>query len=120
MSMKTLQNNFTTPEQSKKMLELGVLANSADCYYTKEEIEGNIYWFDLHIKREYQPHTSLHASIIWGDTLPCWSVGRLIEISEICSGIKFERADDGSNIMQDAFDTIYYLQNILDFSKLKE
>ena len=31
--MKTLQNNFTTPEQSKRLLELGVPADSADIYY---------------------------------------------------------------------------------------
>ena len=31
--MKTLQNNFTTPEQSKKLLELGVPIDSADMFY---------------------------------------------------------------------------------------
>jgi hypothetical protein len=30
--MKKLQNNFTTPEQSKRLLELGVPADSADLY----------------------------------------------------------------------------------------
>lgn len=29
--MSKLQNNFTTPEQSKRLLELGVPADSADC-----------------------------------------------------------------------------------------
>ena len=29
--MVKLQNNFTTPEQSKRLLELGVPADSADC-----------------------------------------------------------------------------------------
>ena len=28
-----LQNNYTTPEQSKRLLELGVPRFSADCYY---------------------------------------------------------------------------------------
>ena len=31
--MKQLQNNFTTPEQSKRLLELDVPADSADCYW---------------------------------------------------------------------------------------
>lgn len=31
--MKKLQNNYTTPEQSKRLLELGLPADSADCYY---------------------------------------------------------------------------------------
>ena len=29
--IKKLQNNFTTPEQSKRLLKLGVPADSADC-----------------------------------------------------------------------------------------
>ena len=31
--MKKLQCNFTTPEQSKRLLELGVPADSADCFH---------------------------------------------------------------------------------------
>lgn len=31
--MSKLQNNFTTSEQSKRLLELGIPTNSADCYY---------------------------------------------------------------------------------------
>ena len=35
-----LQNNFTTPEQSKRLLELGVPADSADCYiYTYDGVK---------------------------------------------------------------------------------
>lgn len=34
MAIKKLQNNYTTPKQSKRLLELGVPADSADCYYT--------------------------------------------------------------------------------------
>ena len=124
--MKTLQNNFTTPEQSKQLLELGVPADSADCYYTQEEIEGNMYWFDLHVKREYQPHTSLHASITWGDTLPCWSVGRLIEIFELCTSSKFERIKTRYSVLTDVLWQIeMYVTEAskgfsIDFSKLKE
>ena len=33
MAIKKLQNNFTTLEQSKRLLELGVPADSADMYY---------------------------------------------------------------------------------------
>ena len=114
--MKTLQNNFTTPEQSKRLLELGVQANSADCIRVIatnmvlfiQEGRNAEYYID-----KYNNERNVKAE-------PCWSVGWLIEIYEICSGIKFEHAYDGSNIMQDAFDTIYYLQNILDFSKLKK
>lgn len=34
--MGKLQNNFTTPEQSKKLLELGVSVDSADCLLDTE------------------------------------------------------------------------------------
>ena len=33
--MKNLQNYYTTPEQSKQLLGLGVPAWTADCHYTK-------------------------------------------------------------------------------------
>jgi hypothetical protein len=75
--MKTLQNNFTTPEQSERLLELGVSADSADCFIdlrtgtiyhcqdrTYSEIVNN--YDELGLKRD--------------EFFPCWSVGRLIEI----------------------------------------
>ena len=72
--MKKLQNNFTTPEQSKRLLELGVPANSADCYYDqykilnfRTELDYGYDFFELNFR-----------------FIPCWSVGRLIEISLIC------------------------------------
>lgn len=122
--MKQLQNNFTTPEQSKRLLDLGVPADSADCYYTQEEIEGNMYWFDLLIKRDYQPNTSLHASTIWSDRLPAWSVGRLMEIYDICS--KYDEADwpDHDDITCDyivfVVRCIESNKGVLDFSKLED
>lgn len=81
--MKKLQNNFTTPEQSKRLLELGVPADSADCYYepfdglidsdsTRLEIRQNIKELSKNMFKDYQR------------LLPCWSVGRLIEILLIC------------------------------------
>lgn len=66
--MKTLQNNFTTPEQSKRLLELGVPAWTADCFYSESG--------KIEIK-----NTALD------ELFPsCWSVGRLIEIYHICVG----------------------------------
>lgn len=72
--MKKLQNNFTTPEQSKRLLELGVPADSADCYYVtsvskKPNIKHSEFHFDIKCKTTPKP---------------CWSVGRLIEIYHIC------------------------------------
>ena len=70
--MKTLQNDLTTIEQSKRLLELGVPKNSANHYYGKD---GKLHYID----------GTIPYSLLWetGCT-PCWSVGRLIEISELC------------------------------------
>lgn len=70
--MKQLNNNFTTPEQSKKLLELGVPADTADCYY--EAIGFN---------NGYESVPQICSNVNFGINvidLPCWSVGRLIEI----------------------------------------
>lgn len=75
--MKTLQNNFTTPEQSKRLLELGVPADSADCYYNNI---GDI--FILH-------HAGVYEDIVTSRNTPCWSVGRLIEIMALCYEFDF-------------------------------
>lgn len=80
--MKKLQNNFTTPEQSKRLLELRVPADSADCYNTTKHIgiipDGATYkdvWEMSIWRNENGNHIEMY---------PCWSVGRLIEIYHIC------------------------------------
>ncbi len=119
--MKKLQNNFTTPEQSKRLLNLGVPANSADLYWhlgceeliwvrnTKSELREDL--FDI---------------LIYGKTAntPIWSEGRLIEIITICreeiyTRLLFSRVDDHTNIEN----LIHYISaeienGHIDFSKL--
>ena len=82
--MKKLQNNFTTPEQSKRLLELGVPADSADLMYDISEIERETYDFPTFVYGRFSRYTD-------GLYVPCWSVGRLIEIYHICvsSGFSF-------------------------------
>lgn len=66
--MKTLQNDLTTIEQSKRLLELGVPKNSANHYYGKD---GKLHYID----------GTIPYSLLWATgCTPCWSVGRLIEI----------------------------------------
>lgn len=120
--MKKLQRNFTTPKQSKQLLDLGVPEWTADCYYTQESIEGSMYWFKILLKRECQPDPSLHARVNIHTTLPCWSVGRLIELYMKAKGLDFMYF----RIMSDAdmIDSIVRMfvenQNEIDFSKLEE
>ena len=109
--MKQLQNNFTTPEQSKRLLEIGVPADSADCHYTAMQ---SMIW----VNNDNDPDFTNKLII------PCWSVGRLMEIYDIC------RRYDGD------WDEVYgketyietyisaieeaVLDEMLDFSKLEE
>lgn len=122
--MSKLQNNFTTPEQSKRLLELGVPADSADCYLNGDSViilNGKTfqenYNEDLDLAR-------LHL-IEYPHYLPCWSVGRLMEIYHICIpntsiyGWSYHEDVDGSYIdyiIQEYVDAY----GELDFSKLEE
>ena len=78
--MKKLQKNFTTPAQSKRLLELGVPSDSADCYYDKDEVEIDeiIQPYILPFNRKFSNYNDMFY-------LPCWSVGRLIEIYLTCA-----------------------------------
>lgn len=68
-----LQYNYTTPEQSMRLLELGVPANSADCYY------------DLFLELGFRCEKDYSYNFFDENYMfiPCWSVGRLIEIFTI-------------------------------------
>ena len=121
--MKPLQINFTTPEQSKRLLELGVPKDSADCFYQLNYPLGNllvdtptIISFNLDVNE-----------IVWDEVyaIPCWSVGRLMEIYHICIpntsiyGWSYHEDVNGSYIdyiIQEYVDA----HKELDFSKLEE
>lgn len=119
--MKKLQNNFTTPEQSKRLLELGVPADSADCYLNGDSViilNGKTfqenYNEDLDLAR-------LHL-IEYPHYVPCWSVGRLIEIFAICFDpdfIHFDTYADGINFLQQMMDKFETYAENMDFSKLE-
>lgn len=95
--MKKLQYNFSTTEQSKRLLELGVPEWTADCYNTTKHI-GKI--------PEGATYKDVWQMSIWRDKngnhiemYPCWSVGRLIEIYEICTQRKFNRRNQTDNLV---------------------
>lgn len=114
--MKTLQNNFTTQEQSKRLLELGVPADSADCYYSCAD-KKNTY-----ILNSDEIDSNLFAR---DGFIPCWSVGRLIEImlnSQIDTGtysLGF-MVDKDTFSIESLIDIIDEEIEEFDFSKLEE
>ena len=110
--MKTLQNNFTTPEQSKRLLELGVPRWTADEY---RDIKGFRHSLEgiLDIELYFQN---------FPECTPCWSVGRLIEIFEICTPYKISQSEfTGTYIVQICKAFLFAKEmKSLDFSKLEE
>lgn len=116
-----LINNFTTPEQSKRLLELGVPVKSADCYYSIinaaicngiEVICDRDIFFDI--------NTYLK------DFFPCWSVGRLIEIYNICCNLQpFMDLDLGCKPKNGTYieliiNSFELAEEISDFSRLED
>lgn len=117
-----VQSNFTTPEQSKRLLELGVPANSADCYYDHFgyknirdcELELASNFFDNSIQKYYDKHEG---------AIPCWSVSRLMEIFAICFDpdfIEFDTFADGTSFLPQMLDKFETYTKLIDFSKLEE
>lgn len=111
-----MNSNFTTSEQSKKLLELGLPADSADCYYSST-FHNIIVLNDVNKKEFFRAIP------------PVWSVGRLIEIAILCT-----QHYTGSDVIQFQRNSIEYgliecliaLLQIskddgdLDFSKLED
>lgn len=98
--MSKLQNNFTTLEQSKRLLKLGVPANSADCLRESEKHnDGKVITYrEAKEINEYQQFMN-DVSYENAAVIPCWSVGRLIEIFEICTQHKFKRVQQTDDLV---------------------
>lgn len=110
--MKTLQSDLTTSVQSKRLLELGVPADSANYYYQDYGSIPMVVWTLT------QPR-DLRRGIL----KPCWSVGRLIEIFEICTGLVWQNeVIDGYtkiDMLLEDFEDVEK-KYMFDFSKLDE
>lgn len=63
--------NYTTIEQSKHLLELGLTPESADCMWEQHNVE--------HPYITVKPHTTLGRSI-GCSAISCWSVGALVKV----------------------------------------
>ena len=120
-TMKKLQSNFTTPEQSKRLLELGVPEWTADlkhpCIPTSKG--------DLVLSTDIV----VGCQEIYEDEIPLWSAGRLIEICILCTQhytgddvIQFQRKclDYGLVECLIALLSISKKDGDCDFSKLEE
>lgn len=82
--MKKLQYNFTTPEQSKMLLDLGLPAWTADCDYYEEGYIPKDAYPNVVPPEEHYRDMSCQRGFSEYINLPSWSIGRLMEIYSIC------------------------------------
>ena len=80
-----LQNNYTTPKQSRRLLESGVPAWTADCYFYEEDGVGDDSTPQIVSYGEIWTDESKEMLFSSWEDIPCWSVGRLMEICDICN-----------------------------------
>lgn len=111
--MKKLNDNFTTPKQSRRLLELGLPAWTADFFYPTKKSDMPIVIVDIKV--------GFHLKY----AIPCWSVGRLIEIMKICSnGVAtwYLRSTDKEPLIEQWIDFLEsgLFEKDFDFSKLDE
>lgn len=125
--MKQLQKNYTTPEQSKKLLELGLPIESADCFTANTmECLSPIDDMTIFVLNRDETYTQRIDAICkdgyvqHSDYLPCWSVGRLIEIFIMLGGflVIYERDKNMIELLMKEI-TIGCAQGWLDFEQLK-
>lgn len=131
--MKKLQSNYTTPKQSKRLLELGVPKDSADCIahivdnsidlHEDFFLKGDARISVINQRHTYTKVTTLEDNEAWLDEpYPCWSVGRLIELYMKARGLDFMyfRIMSDANMIDSIVRMFVESQNEIDFSKLEE
>ena len=85
-----LQNNFTTPEQSKRLLAAGFPEDTADCYYFAS---GEFLQIDTpDVLAPWKKFSDIDVvDSRYFKKAPCWSVGRLFEILLILQKLVYEK-----------------------------
>lgn len=120
--MKQLQKDLTTPEQSKRLLELGVPKVTANYYYDSRDFKPQAHEVRGHYNEE-DSYAARHGYKI----TPLWSVGRLIRIVSVCctdDNVKDEIAIEvmfsNKNSAQLIIEMMSEYAYVMDFSKLEE
>lgn len=127
-----MKNNFTTFEQSKRLIELGVPVDSADCvgYIVDKSDIFNEYFrrgetriTAINPRHTYTQVTTLKCGEVWIDEpFPCWSVGRLIDIINNSTKLGYLVLYSSDILIERLVKVIenHSKFNEIDFSKLEE
>lgn len=103
-------HNFTTKEQSKRILEIGIPANSADCYINTLNTVDIIHHENFDVLRKIGRRYG-------DDDIPSWSVGQLIYIATVMNnGVLNIKNDNRKSLIEDLIEN---LSRYSDFSKLE-
>ena len=107
MRCKKFQPIYTSIEQSKMLLELGLPKNSADCYYRNYAKQGEPRADVRFVLNGYDIITTIESCYsTLTEITPCWSVSRLIDIYKTCRTYKCDSF---------AFNTQYGLDHMLEY-----
>lgn len=132
MKLNYMKNNFTTFEQSKRLIELGVPVDSADCvgYIVDKSDIFNEYFrrgetriTAINPRHTYTQVTTLKCGEVWIDEpFPCWSVGRLIDIINNSTKLGYLVLYSSDILIERLVKVIenHSKFNEIDFSKLEE
>lgn len=118
--MKKFNRDYTTPEQSMRLLELGLQPNSANLFYSKFERET----FGLPRLCYNKRYSDIVPYGYEEYYLPCWSVGRLMEIYDtyLPDNGDWPNYFKYGNLLEYVIDCIDVAieKELIDFSKLEE
>ena len=122
---KKIQNMFTTSEQSKRLLDIEVPVDSADCC-----VENTWDGLMIYVFRGGETYSTIDEDEHPNIQYPCWSVGRLMELFDVCYSGNEDDEWPKLTAMADKCGTVSeYIVKIfelaskkgeLDFSKLEE
>ena len=106
-------DNFTTKQQGDTLITLGLPPATADCFYDHFGYK-NVRDSGIELSEDFFSSTEKYFDKHEG-AFPCWSVGRLIAIYELCTGVKFERWSHkgvyNNNLIDDCIEHIKFAVN---------
>ena len=116
MKLKSLKNNYTTVEQSNRLVELGLPVDSADLMQITDA-DGNEFIMMANDSTQISELVESNPD----EVIPIWSVGRLIEIYAIAMDSDFIEFDTYANspcVLTELLEKFENSIDLLDFTRL--